>query len=287
MNEEQPLIQEVQGEAQPIGARLREAREALGLSREEVAQALHLSASQIACLEEEDFARFPAPIFVSGYLRKYARLLSIPGEPLVEAFEHSGAEPPSLHIDLTSGMPRPRKINIEYWAGVLAGVGVIILLLVWLLSGDEEPLKTQTAVPTPENTRPAPATVTQSGPRPAPPAPAAVAAPPAAELPEATAPRPAALAPAAEKAARPTPAAGDRLVLHFTADCWVEITDGKGQRLMFDLGRAGQTRVLEGSPPFSILLGYAPGVEIEYNGKPYNQQPHIRNNVARFKLGGA
>ncbi len=80
--------------------------------------------------------------------------------------------------------------------------------------------------------------------------------------------------------------AGDRLVLHFSADSWVEISDGSGRRLMFGLGKAGQTRVLDGSAPFSILLGYAPGVEIEYNGKPYDQRRHIRNNVARFKLGG-
>ncbi|MFQ5488681.1 MAG: RodZ domain-containing protein [Gammaproteobacteria bacterium] len=278
MNEEQPLIQEGPDEAHhPIGARLREAREALELSREEVALELHLSAAQITHLEDEDFARFPAAIFVSGYLRKYARLLGIPGEPLVEAFERSGAGPPSLHADLTSGMPRPRKINVEYWAGVLVGVGVIILLLVWLLTGEE----TETTAPQAPAQEALPL-------RPQAEPPPAVVAAPRAVLPEPAASQPAAASEVeAEEPAVPAPAASDRLVLHFTADSWVEITDGKGRRLMFDLGKAGQTRVLDGSAPFSILLGYAPGVEIEYNGKPYDHQQHIRNNVARFKLGGA
>jgi len=283
MNEEQPLIQEVPAEDCTIGARLREGREALELSREEVALELHLSAAQIAHLEDEDFAHFPAPIFVSGYLRKYARLLGIPGEPLVEAFEHSGIEPPSLHADLTSGMPRPRRINVEYWAGVLVGVGVIILLLVWFFTGEDGDNKVLPPAAAPaQETLPVPAmrspARSQTKPRPVPAPP--VAAMPRSELPEAVV-----APPAVEDAAAQAPVAHQRLVLHFSADSWVEISDGSGRRLMFGLGKAGQTRVLDGSAPFSILLGYAPGVEIEYNGKPYDHRRHIRNNVARFKLG--
>ncbi len=283
------------GEPLAIGARLREAREALELSREEVALELHLSSAQIAHLENEDFQRFPAPIFVSGYLRKYARLLGIPDEPLVAAFEGQGVEPPSLHADLTSGMPRPRRINVEYWAGVLVGVGIIILLMVWFFSsgdGDDKvpvPVADSGGQVTPLGEPEAPQPTTPASVGGTAPAAPPVTAPSLSARPEPVQPprAPQARAAGSESPRAATGTAADaRLVLKFNADSWVEISDARGRRLLFDLGKAGQTRVLEGEAPFQILLGYAPGVEIEYNGRPYDHQRHTRNHVARFKLGG-
>ncbi len=291
-----------------VGARLREAREKLGLSREEVALELHLSATQIAHLEQDEFERFAAPIFVSGYLRQYARLLGIPGDPLVQAFQARGLEPPSLQAELTATAARPRRItiNVENWAPFLVAAGALILLLAWLFGGsdtEESPGEAATALgspgaldaPVPDSLRmqteaaavlvppetpaatassvPDPVSEPRSGSPPAgaspdPPLPAAVA----------TAPAPAAVAPAPSDTTH-------RLRLRFSADSWVEISDGTGRRLMFDLGRAGQERELTGEAPFSILLGYAPGVEIEYNGEPYDVSRHTRGKVARFELG--
>ena len=261
-----------------IGPSLQRAREARGLEREEVAQRLHLSVSQIADLEEERFDRFPAPIFVSGYLRKYAVLLGLPADPLLEAYEKRGMEPPPLHAELVSAASRPRPVRMEYWAGVLVGIGILALLFTWLLSGDEvappppAPLSPGAAVSDSEagtagNPPPAPLSPYVGEPS----IPASPAVSPAGPPPPSSSP--------------PSATAGKgRLVLRFAADSWVEIRDADGRRLMFDLGRAGQSRALEGRPPFSILLGYAPGVEIEYNGKPYDFRRHVRNRVARFRL---
>ncbi len=292
-----------------VGARLREAREKLGLSREEVALELHLSATQIAHLEQDEFERFAAPIFVSGYLRQYARLLGIPGDPLVEAFQARGLEPPSLQAELTSTTARPRSItiNVENWAPFLVAAGALILLLAWLFGGsdsEEPPGEAATALERPGaqdappaagamqmqtgsadvlvppetpaasvSSVPGPVSGPRSGPPPA--EASALASRPAAAAP---APAPEAVAPALSDTTQ-------RLRLRFSADSWVEISDGTGRRLMFDLGRAGQERTLTGEAPFSILLGYAPGVEIEYNGEPYDVSRHTRGKVARFKLG--
>jgi cytoskeleton protein RodZ len=77
----------------------------------------------------------------------------------------------------------------------------------------------------------------------------------------------------------------DTLVLTVTADSWIEIFDTNSQRVYFDLGRRGDRLTLYGTAPFEILLGFAQGVSIEFNGDPIEQAPFTRSGVARFTLG--
>lgn len=77
----------------------------------------------------------------------------------------------------------------------------------------------------------------------------------------------------------------DELELTLTADSWIEIFDVNEQKVYFDLGRTGEQLTLFGTAPFDILLGFAQGVSIEYNGEPVDQAPFTRAGVARFTLG--
>ena len=54
---------------------------------------------------------------------------------------------------------------------------------------------------------------------------------------------------------------------------------------MVSLARAGDTFDLHGTAPFSVLLGFAQGVNIQLNGKPFDPAPYSRSGVARFTLG--
>lgn len=84
-----PPGNEAEVEIQPeesVGQRLRAAREARNLPRAEVAAALHLGESIIEALEQDARDRLPGPVFVQGYLRKYARLLDMSEEPILEAY---------------------------------------------------------------------------------------------------------------------------------------------------------------------------------------------------------
>lgn len=105
--------------------------------------------------------------------------------------------------------------------------------------------------------------------------PAPVLAPPGAPGPEA----------ATDEAAVPAAAPTAELVLRFSGLSWVEITDAAGERLAVRMGRAGDVLELAGIPPFEVLLGNAPNVHLEYNGKPYTDIPASRQNVASFTLG--
>jgi len=262
------------------GSALRAGRQKLGLSQEAVADKLHLTTAQISALEVDDYRQFAAPIFIAGYIRSYARLLDLPIAPLLAALKSQQIAAPSLHSELGAvSLPRHRKRHAD-WAGMLAVGGLLLLLLVWLLSDRE-------ALPPP-----VPATATPQV------SPAAVAADRVNSSPVAPEPAHSVEKPMVARTLPPAPPAVpmvvpaqpgpllDHLRLQFSGDSWVEISDADGKRLFFNLGKQGDIRELQGKAPFTILLGNAPAVQIEYNGKPYNHQRYNRKNVARFSLGG-
>jgi cytoskeleton protein RodZ len=84
---------------------------------------------------------------------------------------------------------------------------------------------------------------------------------------------------------RLTPTGDDRLSIEFTEECWVEIKDPVGNLLYGNLGRPGAQLEFVGTPPFRVLLGYAPGALLKYNAEPVALGPHTRNNVASLVLG--
>lgn len=77
----------------------------------------------------------------------------------------------------------------------------------------------------------------------------------------------------------------DSLSFRFSDDSWVEVRDGAGALVHADLSRSGETLTLGGAPPFAILLGYAAGVRLSYNGSPVALGPHTNQNVARLVVG--
>ena len=65
------------------GAQLLAERRAQGLSLGDVARQLKLSVRQVEALERDEYAAFPGPVFVRGFLRNYAKLLQLDPEALV------------------------------------------------------------------------------------------------------------------------------------------------------------------------------------------------------------
>ncbi len=94
-------------------------------------------------------------------------------------------------------------------------------------------------------------------------------------------------APAAEPTPEAAPPGPSRLSVAATgADSWVEIEDAEGERLMFDILKAGEERALEGVPPFEVFLGNAPAVVIEHEGEPFDHGAFTKENrTARFTVG--
>ncbi|WP_085709402.1 MULTISPECIES: RodZ family helix-turn-helix domain-containing protein [unclassified Pseudomonas] len=107
---------------------------------------------------------------------------------------------------------------------------------------------------------------------------------PATPAPTVTAPVvPATPAPIAETAA---PAAGEGQVqLQFTADCWAQVTDGRGKVLFSGLKHKGDSVSVAGKPPLAVRLGVARAAQVSYNGQPVDVAPFTSGETARLKLG--
>jgi cytoskeleton protein RodZ len=94
-----------------VGAQLRAARERLQLSVEDIASSLHLDAGMVEAIEENDRDRLPAPIFVQGYLRNYARLVGLSPETLVREYaRRERREPPPLSSVMSAQQDLPRVV---------------------------------------------------------------------------------------------------------------------------------------------------------------------------------
>jgi cytoskeleton protein RodZ len=81
-----------------IGRQLAAARQERKLDIDTVARELKLDAAIIRALESDDRAALPAPIFVQGYLRSYARLLELPVQELLQRYADTTGAPPPLTV---------------------------------------------------------------------------------------------------------------------------------------------------------------------------------------------
>jgi cytoskeletal protein RodZ len=76
------------------------------------------------------------------------------------------------------------------------------------------------------------------------------------------------------------------LQLRFTADSWVEVFDGSGKAVLYDLGKAGSERTITAMAPVSVTLGDARGVGVSVNGRALPPPSRAAGEtLARFSIG--
>lgn len=74
------------------------------------------------------------------------------------------------------------------------------------------------------------------------------------------------------------------LVLAFEGDSWVEVRDAAGKSILSRLNPAGSSQALQGTPPFTLVVGNAGKVKLNWRGKPVDLTPYIKVDVARLSL---
>ncbi len=74
------------------------------------------------------------------------------------------------------------------------------------------------------------------------------------------------------------------LSVELLEDSWVEIHAADGERLEYDLLRAGQNRTYRGEAPFQLLLGRASAVRLMLADEVVTFVGHDRGDVARLRL---
>lgn len=251
------------------GARLRTAREAAGMTQEEVAGRLKMPLRVVKSLEEEDWGRLGAPVFVRGQLRSYSRLLGLATSTTIEASGVAPVEPPKL----VSHTHTPRLQRVLEQGGrrvVYIVITAAIVIPVWLAT---RPHLSATA---PESVRPldVPAIGADAlGAAAADPATAPAGEEPVHE------PVMASLAPMPNR-----PAAVLALALRFTDDSWVKVVGPDGKIVEQGLLPAGESRSYAAGQVARIVLGNAPSVSVRQAGKAVDLVPYTRANVARFTV---
>lgn len=299
-----------QGTRAGPGDQLRRAREARGLALEQVADALHLDDGIVVALEEERFDTLGAPVFVRGHLKAYARLVGVPEADILDAYGDSTDETASLP-ELQQPVQRA-AVTISPLPWAIGGLGVLLAIGLAIYVLQDDPESRAPVISTPEPVAPVVSAESEPVPLAPPPvappvdlvpaesAPPAQAEPVAAPQPEPTT-GPAESAPdivagsaptepgemASQAPADPGAALPDERVtleLYFRGESWTEISD-RNRRILFGLQREGVRRELRGEPPFKLLIGNAPAVDIYLNGEPYELPAgSTRGKVARLTI---
>lgn len=286
-----------------IGEQLRRARDKRGLSVDELARSLKLESRIIEKLESEAFDELPPPAFVRGYLRAIAKEFGMDSAALLERFElHGHAEPPEL-ADFKSRAPlqiTSESTVIRYTTAALCLAMIILVALWWRSHGDDDLdlgrlEATGENLPEPAATQPLPYEFqvvehpdvpTYNTPLPAP------------EIESAEESR------ATDEAATEAPVAGENasqpapetvpkeeesddaeLVIRASEEAWVDVADGSGRRLYFDLARPGREIRLSGELPYTLVIGNSGAVEVLFRGEPVATARYAQEGVARFELG--
>ncbi|WP_316392213.1 cytoskeleton protein RodZ [Citrobacter farmeri] len=312
-----------QHEAQSTGVRLRNAREQLGLSQQAVAERLCLKVSTVRDIEDDKAPADLASTFLRGYIRSYARLVHIPEEELLPALEKQAPVLTAKVAPMQGFSLGKRRKKRDGW--LMTFTWLVLFVVVGLtgawwwqnhkaqqeeistmadqssaeLNANSEstqsvPLDTSATASqdnTPASTGPAETTPAPTTAPAVDPQQNAVVAPSQANIDTATT-APATTATPDGAAPLPTNQAGveaaadpNALVMNFTADCWLEVSDATGKKLFSGMQRKDGNLNLTGQAPYKLKIGAPAAVQIQYQGKPVDLSRFIRTNqVARLTL---
>lgn len=303
MTTEQPHDFQDDSQAAGPGQLLRNAREQLGWTREQVASRIHLRLTLIAAIEADTYDKHTSHTFIRGYLRAYAKLVGIPEETILAAYEKLGLTPPD-NIDMQSFSRRSRqqandsRLKVVTWLVILVLIGLSVAW--WWQStarrtaGDDALAATEMSatVNTPEaNVAPAvevaepvlPAAsdavstqVVVSG--------ATATLPVVATDASAAVPTDVSGAVSTAESTTTEPAKAPQLKMSFTADCWLDVKDANGKTLFSGLKKANDELVLEGPEPLRFIIGAPMAVNLEYQGKSFDMSRYNNGRTARFSL---
>ncbi len=244
------------------GAMLIAARKAQKLELATVAESAGVPQSILAALESDDWEHLDAPVYVRGYLRKYARLLGLDEETILAAYALSAApHDPAIHAHVTASLGGLHDVR---WLIPVTGLVVLIVLILAGLWGwkhlhtkvSQAPATAVSAMMTSSRDQPAgmgtsTAALATSG-----------------------------------KSNSAASSGGIHLRLRLLEPSWIEVYGPGHKRLYYNLAAAGTPLHFDvAKGPLSVFLGNASGVKLELNGAALEiPKVDISGNTARFEV---
>lgn len=273
-----------EGVSQGPGAMLAKARKDAGLSVAEIASGLRYSVKQIEALEADDYPKLPGTTFVRGMMRGYAKLLKIPVEPIVMALDRRHIPSP-VSVDLRTqkvpfAEPKERSNKVYAWLSLALVFAVVLIVAEWIFGFPAAVMDAILPSSQPDsklaNAQPQVVAVSQ----------------PDSNAPNADQPS----LSNTDSAPLSTAPVGDsplvtnltselrKLRFEFVKDAWIEVREASGRVLTSQVNLAGTKTLVEGQPPFSVIVGNASSVRMFNGDMPVELEPHTKVDVARFTL---
>ncbi|HEB28556.1 MAG TPA: DUF4115 domain-containing protein [Porticoccus sp.] len=260
----------------PPGELLRRARREKGMAAEEVILNMGITQTVLSALENDEYEHLPAPLYVKGYIRRYCSILGIPDNEVLASFDDLLREQ-----GIQQGEPRLRLMGVPekefgQWKLVIFLVlALLAALLFWIVQSSHgvalDLFETQPSTPTVLSqqksltlTPPLPIEFQKNE--------TLFDGEDSVDIDDNN----------ADVAGVAKP---QRLQIHIIQQSWIEVLDARGDILIADLKPSGSKVDVTGMPPFNVVLGYAPGVQLSYAGQQVTVAPISTDNTATLKIG--
>ena len=290
---------------QSIGQVLKAARLAQGMSAQDIARQLRLSEKQIEAIEQDDHSKFPNQIFLRGFIRNYAKLVREDtkkfSQLLGEIFPPtSTTQAITFLVDGTPFIPDHKKSKGNLI--ILLIVVLVSSLLVYEVyrSGGDDPktneniengtiaetiiqLETEIEQVPEDNQNQLSSVIKPNG------------SDFNVLIEEVEADQQSGDSLDKEQKVETALEVEDKLIesegggtlsFMFTGESWVEVKDAEGKKIFSQTSPGNTEETVNGSPPFSLIIGNATSVRLFYNDEPIDLIPYTNTNggVARLSL---
>jgi cytoskeleton protein RodZ len=277
-----------------LGARFKRERERQKITLDQVAAATKIGTRMLKALEEDHFDQLPGGIFNKGFVRSYARHLSMDEEQAIA--DYLAATSPAQPIrepeavlaaladraDETHSTERPGSNDGLPWdklAAVLLLIAFGFALWGWRTRKQRHAEPAVQTINAPQSNAPAAA-----------PAVAATATPPSAQ---ATAPGTVASGsvapatpPASTTAGSPSPTGAFLLLIQAHGDSWIEVS-ADGADVLHELLPAGSQKFIAAQHEIVVKAGNVGGLDFTFNGKKLPAQgPSDKVKTLKFDASG-
>ena len=274
-----------------LGQTLKSSREQANVSLEELAKNLKLSVLQLQRLENDEHQLIGPATFVKGYAKSYCRAFNLDTAAVLALFPE-----PQETVKKTNMQSFSRRTEKEAHDSRLMLVSYVILAIVIGSSAlwwwqNSTPLDEQVVTQSLNSfaketvavaqTEPDVASISQleqAGPD------ESIDDPTAAQIMEQQADTTELDVAPSEASSEPQNDGLGTIVMHFNEESWVEIHDGKGDKVAFGVKKAGYDMTLSGHLPFSIVLGKHQAVDITLDGEKIDISSFPKNRLAKFNL---
>jgi cytoskeleton protein RodZ len=249
------------------GELLRRERERRSISLLRAAEDLHLDTRVVEAIETNRFDQLGAPVYARGHLRKYAQLMGLSPEFILQRYE-ALTDRPAVPMPVPASVTAGAVVDLEqrgtFKGPLLVSVTLIVLALGWWIY-DEVTTPSRASMEQVPSLEPAQDAPSMTG---------------SVETP--LAPQPVVNGRRAAQPSTASAAAPVRMTLQYSEASWTEIYDATGQKLMFNLGEIGRVRTVSGTPPLKVTLGNASAVTVQINEQPVVVPRRTGRDSAKF-----